>query len=139
MKIVLAGAYGNLGAEILKELLKAGHEVVCADIAERDLGLEGNYTFKKIDATDPATLTGLCDGADIVISTVGLTGASTRFTSYHVSALEEQGTARCKTRRPFADSGHAACNGEGCLRQTHRRRCGGVYSSLGQENQEGPG
>ena len=32
MKVVLAGAYGNLGAEIFKALLKAGHEVVAADI-----------------------------------------------------------------------------------------------------------
>ena len=32
MKIVLAGAFGNLGAEILKCLCKAGHEVVAADL-----------------------------------------------------------------------------------------------------------
>ena len=48
MKIVLAGAYGNLGADIFKALLKEGHEVVAADMMERDLGLEGNFTFKKI-------------------------------------------------------------------------------------------
>ena len=84
MKVVLAGAYGNLGADIFKSLLRDGHEVVAADIAERDLGLEGNFTFKKIDATDPDSLKGLCDGADVVISTVGLTGASTRFTSYDI-------------------------------------------------------
>ena len=34
MKIVLAGAFGNLGAEILKCLCAAGHEVVAADIRE---------------------------------------------------------------------------------------------------------
>lgn len=84
MKVVLAGAYGNLGADILKSLLRDGHEVVAADIAERDLSLEGNYTFKKIDATKPETLNGLCDGADIVITTIGLTGASTTVTSYDV-------------------------------------------------------
>ena len=84
MKVVLAGAYGNLGADILKSLLRGGHEVVAADIAERDLGLEGNFTFKKIDATRPETLEGLCDGADIVITTIGLTGASTSVTSYDI-------------------------------------------------------
>lgn len=84
MKVVLAGAYGNLGADILKSLLRDGHEVIAADIAERDLILEGNYTFKKIDATKPETLNGLCDGADIVITTIGLTGASTTVTSYDV-------------------------------------------------------
>ena len=44
MKVVLAGAYGNLGAEIFKSLLKAGHEVVAADMMERDLGVTGNFT-----------------------------------------------------------------------------------------------
>ena len=67
MKVVLAGAYGNLGAEIFKALLKAGHEVVAADMIERDLGVTGNFTFKKIDVTKPETLKGLCDGADCVV------------------------------------------------------------------------
>ena len=32
MKVVLAGAFGNLGAEILKCLCAAGHEVIAADL-----------------------------------------------------------------------------------------------------------
>ena len=79
MKIVLAGAFGNLGAEILKQLVAAGHEVVAADLKEVPVkGLDGKYTFKAIDATKPETLKGLCDGAEIVITTMGLTGASPR-------------------------------------------------------------
>ncbi len=85
MKVVLAGAFGNLGAEILKLLIADGHEVVAADLNEGAVeGTEGKYTFVKIDATNPETLKGLCDGAEAVISTVGLTGASTRFTSYDI-------------------------------------------------------
>ena len=85
MKIVLAGAFGNLGAEILKALIGAGHEVVAADLKEREIdGLAGKYSFKAIDATNPETLKGLCDGADMVISTVGLTGASTKVTAYDI-------------------------------------------------------
>lgn len=84
MKVVLAGAYGNLGAEIFKELLKAGHEVVAADMMERDLGVTGNFTFKKIDVTNPETLKGMCDGADCVISTVGLTKTSAEVTNYQI-------------------------------------------------------
>ena len=85
MKIVLAGAFGNLGAEILKALIKAGHEVVAADLREGKIaGTEGKYTFHAIDATNPATLKGVCDGCDMVISTVGLTGASTKVTSYDI-------------------------------------------------------
>ena len=85
MKVVLAGAFGNLGAEILKCLCAAGHEVVAADLKERPIeGCEGKYTFKAINATKPETLTGLCDGAEIDITTMGLTGASTTVTSYDI-------------------------------------------------------
>ncbi len=85
MKIVLAGAFGNLGFEILKALCGAGYEVVAADLKEKENnGLEGKYTFKAIDATNKDSLKGITDGADIVITTMGLTGASTRFTAYDI-------------------------------------------------------
>ncbi len=85
MKVVLAGAFGNLGAEILKCLCAAGHEVIAADLKERPVeGTEGKYIFKPINATDPKTLEGLCDGAEVVITTMGLTGASTAVTSYDI-------------------------------------------------------
>ena len=85
MKVVLAGAFGNLGAEILKCLCAAGHEVVAADMRETVVpGCEGKYTFRQIDATKPETMKGLCDGAEVVITTVGLTGASTAVTSYDI-------------------------------------------------------
>ena len=84
MKIVLAGAYGNLGSNIFRSLLAAGHEVVAADVIERDLGLTGNFTFRKLDVTQPEALRGLCDGADIVISTVGLTKASATVDNYQI-------------------------------------------------------
>ncbi len=85
MKVVLAGAFGNLGAEILKCLCAAGHEVIAADLKERPVeGTEGKYTFKAINATKPETLEGLCDGAEVVITTMGLTGASTTVTSYDI-------------------------------------------------------
>ena len=85
MKVVLAGAFGNLGAEILKCLCRDGHEVVAADLKETAVeGCEGKYTFAQIDATNPETLKGLCEGAQVVITTMGLTGASTRFTSYDI-------------------------------------------------------
>ena len=85
MKIVLAGAFGNLGAEILKALIGAGHEVVAADLREGSIpGTEGKYTFHAIDATNPDTLKGICDGCDMIISTVGLTGASTKVTAYDI-------------------------------------------------------
>ncbi len=84
MKVVLAGAYGHLGSDIFRELLKQGHEVVAADVVERDLGLEGNFVFKKLDVTNPEALKGLCDGADAVITTVGLTKASKTVTNMDI-------------------------------------------------------
>ena len=85
MKILLAGAFGNLGAEILKKLCADGHEVIAADLKEGNIaGTEGKYTFAPIDATNPETLKGICDGVEVVITTVGLTGASTKFTAYDI-------------------------------------------------------
>ncbi len=85
MKVVLAGAYGNLGSDIFKALVKAGHKVVAADMIERDLGLDKKaFTFRKIDITKPESLKGLCDGADCVITTVGLTKTSATVTNYEI-------------------------------------------------------
>ena len=94
MKIVLAGAYGNLGGDIFQALLKAGHQVVAADMIQRDLGLTGDYTFKKLDVTRPEMLKGLCDGADAVISTVGLTKTSATLTNYDI---DDQGNLNLLT------------------------------------------
>ena len=84
IKVALAGAYGNLGSDIFKELIKKGHSVVALDINERDLGLTGDYCFHKIDVTDKSTLKGLFDGVDVVITTVGLTKTSATVTNYQI-------------------------------------------------------
>lgn len=51
MKVVLAGAYGNLGAEVFRELIGNGHEVVALDIAQRDIGIDSGFSFTKVDVT----------------------------------------------------------------------------------------
>ena len=84
MKVVLAGAYGNLGSDIFRALLKEGHSVVALDMIERDLGLSGDYRFVKVDVTKPETLKGTCDGADAVITTVGLTKGSATVSNYDI-------------------------------------------------------
>lgn len=85
MKVLLAGAFGHLGFEILKVLCDGNYDVIAADLKETaDNGLEGKYEFRSIDATNAASLSGICDGVDIVITTMGLTGASTKFTSYDI-------------------------------------------------------
>lgn len=85
MKVVLAGAFGNLGIEILKSLVAKDYEVVAAGRKEKKIeGLEGKYTFFPIDVQNSESLKGLCDGADVLITTVGLTGASASLTAYDV-------------------------------------------------------
>ena len=85
MKVVLAGAFGNLGAEILKCLCADSHEVIAADLKERTVeGCDGKYTFVPMDATKPETMAGLCDGAEVAITTMGLTGASNKVTAYDI-------------------------------------------------------
>jgi uncharacterized protein YbjT (DUF2867 family) len=86
MKVVLAGAFGNLGTDVLKELIKQKYEVVALDLAKKEVANldETKYSFHSINACDKATLAGVCDGADAVISTIGLTGSSTKFTHYDI-------------------------------------------------------
>lgn len=85
MKVVLAGAFGHLGSDILRSLVREGHEVVAADMMTRELeGLNGGYTPVQVDMTKPESLKGLCDGADVVITTVGLTKTSATISNYDV-------------------------------------------------------
>lgn len=85
MKVVLAGAFGNLGSDILRQLIAKGNEVVALDMKEGDIPeLKGKYTFHAIDVTKPETLAGTCDGADAVITTVGLVRASEKLTNYDI-------------------------------------------------------
>lgn len=83
MKVLLAGAFGHLGSDILKSLVNAKHEVIAADVVVRDLGFEG-FTPMQIDMTNKESLKGVCDGVDVVITTVGLTKASEKVTAYDI-------------------------------------------------------
>lgn len=84
MKVVLAGAYGNLGADVFRSLIAKGHEVIALDMAQRDIGIDSGFKFIKIDVTDPKTLEGVCDGADALITTVGLTKGSATISNYDI-------------------------------------------------------
>jgi len=80
MKVLLAGAFGHLGSDVLKALVDAGHDVIAADVVTRELDFAG-FTPMKIDMTDKEKLKGVCDGVDVVITTVGLTKASKTLTA----------------------------------------------------------
>lgn len=85
MKVVLAGAFGKLGSDILRALVRDGHDVLAVDMVLRELdGIEGSYEKKQVDVTKPEQLKGLCDDADAVITTVGLTRTSAEVTNYDI-------------------------------------------------------
>lgn len=85
IKVVLAGAFGKLGSDILRALVRDGHEVLAIDMIVRELAdVPGGYEAKQVDVTEPEQLAGICDGADAVITTVGLTRTSAEVTNYDV-------------------------------------------------------
>jgi len=86
VNILIAGAFGNLGTQITRAAVAAGHSVIAADkVAKSIEGLDASrYTVRQIDVTKPETLAGLCNGMELLISTVGLTTASTVVTHYDI-------------------------------------------------------
>lgn len=85
MKVVLAGAFGKLGSDILKSLISKNYEVVALDLITREIPeIKDKYQEKIIDVTNKETLNGVCDGADVVITTVGLVKASATVTNYDI-------------------------------------------------------
>ena len=86
MKIALAGAYGKLGREILKELINNNYEVLALDKIELDLdGIDkSKFEFKSIDVTNIESLNNILEGCDVIISTVGLTTSSAKVTNYDI-------------------------------------------------------
>jgi len=75
MKILLAGAFGHVGSDILKALVDAGHNVVACDMGKRKLDFDG-FLAREIDFTKESSFKGLCEGVDLVITTLSLLAAS---------------------------------------------------------------
>jgi uncharacterized protein len=75
MKIVLFGATGNVGQRIAKEALDRGDEVigVVRDPAESETP-DSRMTLVKGDATDPANVSRVAHGADVVVSAISPRG-----------------------------------------------------------------
>ncbi len=84
MKVAIAGAFGHLGYDILKQSIEKKYETVALDIREKEVPEKGNYLFHAIDATKKETLQGTLEGVDVLISTVGLVSKSATVTNYDV-------------------------------------------------------
>lgn len=84
MKVAIAGAFGHLGYDILKQSVEKKYETVALDIKEKEVPEKGGYHFHAIDATKKETLEGTLEGVDVLISTVGLVSKNATVTNYDV-------------------------------------------------------
>jgi len=73
MKILVAGASGSLGRHVVRELKRQGHRVRALSRAPERLrnGAATPDEVLRADLTDPASLRGVCDGVDAVLSCAG--------------------------------------------------------------------
>jgi nucleoside-diphosphate-sugar epimerase len=80
---LLAGAAGQLGQALVVALHNAGHQVTAIDANVAPLNsYSGLLTYmEQVDLQDPESLPRLCDGMDVVITTVGI-GRPQRLTDY---------------------------------------------------------
>ena len=53
MKIAIAGAFGHLGYDILKQAIAKNYEVIALDLKEKDNPYKGKYLFHPIDVIYP--------------------------------------------------------------------------------------
>lgn len=84
LRVLVAGAGGHLGRHLVTELTRVGHDVRCLVRRPTELEEPGragapslaglDLDVRTADVTDPSTLTGIADGVDVVISTIGVTG-----------------------------------------------------------------
>jgi len=82
MRVLVAGAGGVLGREIVNSLVKRKIEVVGLGYKECEFfGLEDKLIkWLCCDVTKPIQLKGICKGIDMVISTIGITRIKTNLT-----------------------------------------------------------
>lgn len=74
---MVAGATGALGTELVRSLAERGHEVIAMVRRSGDARLDAVRHMlcdeRVADVSDPSGLRAACAGADVVVSTVGLT------------------------------------------------------------------
>ena len=103
MKVVLFGATGFAGREVLSELLKNNYEVTALTRSFSRLNIQDeNLRVKEVDAFDQVTLNSILTGQDAVINCLGIGGKGNSMpnnfvssaTAKIVSEMERQGINR---------------------------------------------
>jgi uncharacterized protein YbjT (DUF2867 family) len=74
MKVLLAGAAGQLGQALVVALHKSGHTVTAVDanVAPLDAYQDQLAHIEQVDLQKPESLVHLCNGIQVVITTVGI-------------------------------------------------------------------
>lgn len=80
MKVLVAGSTGYLGKHILRELENRGISFKAIARNPGKLPDLDQEQILKAEVTDPSSLLGICEGFDVVISTVGITRQKNGFT-----------------------------------------------------------
>lgn len=99
MRIVVIGANGATGQEIVTQALAAGHTVVGAVRRPETLAHIKGVEVAKIDLSNPETLAAAMQGADAVVSALGHggLGASMKFTTLYSDATRNTRKAMRQT------------------------------------------
>ena len=74
-RVLVAGATGYLGKAVVRELKARGHFVrALARSPEKLSSLQGSFDeVVTAQVTEPKTLAHVCDGMDVVLSSIGIT------------------------------------------------------------------
>lgn len=85
MRIVIFGANGTTGQEIVKQALDAGHNVVGAVRRPGTLSHIDGVEISKIDLSDQKSIERAIEGADVVVSALGhgSVKAASKFTTLY--------------------------------------------------------
>ncbi|HET6857815.1 MAG TPA: NAD(P)-binding oxidoreductase [Streptomyces sp.] len=76
MKIAVLGSTGQTGRLVIAHALERGHDVIALARRPEQLGAHasGNLRAVRADVTDPGSVTAAAQGADVVVSALGITG-----------------------------------------------------------------
>ena len=88
-KVLVAGATGYLGGFVAKEFKRRGHLVRALARAPRKLDYMKGQLDEIVEGevTEPESIQGVCDGIDVVFSSIGITKQKGKVTFGGVSFL----------------------------------------------------